>query len=280
MRTALFFVLACALSGCFINLNASCIDSLRNGTETDVDCGGSCVACGLNKACALNSDCASGLCSGGYCVAVGNCHDSTANGSETDIDCGGGTCSACANGKACKINSDCTSSLCAGGAYCTSFTTPSGGDTFGILAGATPVLPQDGASLFALQSGGVGSFQLAFPSDLKTQHALSGSIFVPGTIDNMPVNQIACSYCQGPLYLNAALTSSPSGTRIDFYGLTYDLGNGKTQQGFYFSTATEPVILDLYIDGDNNIANRIYYVSQTTGLNASPNHVPFQLKTH
>jgi hypothetical protein len=48
---------------------ASCTDGVRNGTESDVDCGGSCGAtCAANKACNTSADCQSGLCTGSFCT--------------------------------------------------------------------------------------------------------------------------------------------------------------------------------------------------------------------
>jgi hypothetical protein len=95
---------------------ASCSDAIKNGTETDVDCGGTCAAkCANGKLCAVNADCSSTLCSGGVCAALPSCFDAIKNGTETDIDCGG-TCAAdCANGKTCAVNADCLSSNCSGG---------------------------------------------------------------------------------------------------------------------------------------------------------------------
>ena len=48
---------------------ATCIDGMKNGSETDIDCGGSCAAnCGSGKQCIVNSDCQSGLCKAtGFC---------------------------------------------------------------------------------------------------------------------------------------------------------------------------------------------------------------------
>ena len=40
-----------------------CDDHVRNGSETDVDCGGSCGACGLCAGCVMDSDCLAGTCS-------------------------------------------------------------------------------------------------------------------------------------------------------------------------------------------------------------------------
>jgi hypothetical protein len=45
-----------------------CNDGARNGDETDVDCGGSCVACAACRGCRSGNDCATGLCEGGQCT--------------------------------------------------------------------------------------------------------------------------------------------------------------------------------------------------------------------
>lgn len=47
---------------------ASCTDGQRNGTESDVDCGGSCGPCGLDAGCAGPTDCQSGRCHLGACL--------------------------------------------------------------------------------------------------------------------------------------------------------------------------------------------------------------------
>lgn len=48
----------------------ACTDGIKNGMESDVDCGGSgCNKCGHQKACAGPADCASGVCDTAVCVA-------------------------------------------------------------------------------------------------------------------------------------------------------------------------------------------------------------------
>jgi len=54
---------------------ASCTDGVKNGDETDVDCGGSCSPCANGTNCLVNSDCQSGVCSGGTCAAGPTCGD-------------------------------------------------------------------------------------------------------------------------------------------------------------------------------------------------------------
>lgn len=55
-----------------------CTDGIRNGTETDVDCGGSCAACAAGRSCSQNSDCSTGSCSGNTCVTPSSCSAATA----------------------------------------------------------------------------------------------------------------------------------------------------------------------------------------------------------
>lgn len=48
----------------------SCTDGVRNGTETDVDCGGTCAAdCANGETCSVNADCTSQNCVAGVCQA-------------------------------------------------------------------------------------------------------------------------------------------------------------------------------------------------------------------
>jgi hypothetical protein len=89
------------------------VDWVANGTETDLDCGGSCAPCADLKACGVAADCKSGICDAKVCKA-GSCADTVKNGSETDVDCGG-TCGACEAGKACGVAADCKSGVCGGG---------------------------------------------------------------------------------------------------------------------------------------------------------------------
>ncbi|MEO7329549.1 MAG: DNRLRE domain-containing protein, partial [Minicystis sp.] len=92
----------------------ACNDHAKNGSETDMDCGGpSCAPCADTKQCGAGGDCQSGICLGGICHAAG-CSDGLKNGGETGVDCGG-ICSPCANGAPCLVAADCQSSVCIGG---------------------------------------------------------------------------------------------------------------------------------------------------------------------
>ena len=91
----------------------TCINGVRDGDESDVDCGGSCPAgCGVGQGCGDNSDCASNLCTDGVCREPGDCGDGVQGGAETDVDCGGPDCDPCDDGEGCNDGSDCMSGVC------------------------------------------------------------------------------------------------------------------------------------------------------------------------
>ena len=95
---------------------ATCTDGLRNGTETDIDCGGSaCDPCVESKGCAGTADCISEVCTNDVCQAPA-CSDGVKNGNEIDVDCGG-SCGAgsCKTGQKCSASADCVSTDCDAG---------------------------------------------------------------------------------------------------------------------------------------------------------------------
>jgi hypothetical protein len=88
---------------------------VKNGKETDVDCGGGvCTKCVPGKVCSLGADCTSAVCKAGLCQAP-TCSDATKNGTETGVDCGGGACATCPAGQGCGAGTDCQSGVCTGG---------------------------------------------------------------------------------------------------------------------------------------------------------------------
>jgi hypothetical protein len=97
-----------------ICLSSSCGDGIKNGEETDVDCGGTlCGQCDVGLACAADNDCATEVCDDVKHVCLhGQCGDGEMNNAETDIDCGGDTCTPCEATQGCEAASDCRSGLC------------------------------------------------------------------------------------------------------------------------------------------------------------------------
>ncbi len=118
-------------------------DGLKNGAETDVDCGGGAPTnapkCLATKACLVPADCVDDDCTGNVCVApTGN--DGKKNGNESDVDCGSsgvGTntnAARCDAGKLCADGNDCRSGGCNHKGVCAaarSCTIPNGGTTCG-----------------------------------------------------------------------------------------------------------------------------------------------------
>jgi hypothetical protein len=49
-------------------VGATCFDNVQNGSETDVDCGGTCAPCAVGRMCLHASDCLSSLCVNNVCT--------------------------------------------------------------------------------------------------------------------------------------------------------------------------------------------------------------------
>jgi hypothetical protein len=94
-----------------------CADHHENGSETDVDCGGSvCQPCTDGRNCKVDPDCVAGYCDlgrGSFCESA-QCLNGVLDGTETDLDCGGGICDGCALGQKCELFLDCASLACDG----------------------------------------------------------------------------------------------------------------------------------------------------------------------
>jgi hypothetical protein len=92
---------------------ALCGDAVKNGSETDTDCGGAmCPHCATGKVCATGTDCVGGTCTGSVCVPT--CSDGLKNNGEADIDCGGANCTKCGVGSTCTGSTDCVTGTCIG----------------------------------------------------------------------------------------------------------------------------------------------------------------------
>lgn len=94
-------------------VGAACDNGVKDGNETDRDCGGDCQPCLDGLACRVGGDCDSRRCVSGRC-AEPRCDDQQHNGDETDTDCGG-SCAPCANGAGCERDADCASGYCIDG---------------------------------------------------------------------------------------------------------------------------------------------------------------------
>ncbi|MDI1451820.1 hypothetical protein QHF85_47695, partial [Polyangium sp. 6x1] len=122
-------------AACVNNACIACDDGAMNGTETGVDCGGTCPDKCLAAACADNGECASGFCADGVCcdtACTGACKSCKLTGSEgtctnvplgmTDdapacmgtMTCDGAGVCKLANGQSCGNGGACASGKCEG----------------------------------------------------------------------------------------------------------------------------------------------------------------------
>jgi len=117
-------------AGINVTATSTCSDAVQNGTETGVDCGGSCPACAGSAPC-------SGLCTGpiiftsanfnsGNLGTAATCHQTVAN-------IGGGNCGNFAAGRTFRINNTLVS--CTGGNWSSVPAKRNGGYCFQATAG-------------------------------------------------------------------------------------------------------------------------------------------------
>lgn len=101
----------------FVCVPPSCMDGMKDGNETGLDCGGpTCGACANGQMCVGGGDCVSGFCSGGVCTACST--DANCPGTSY-CDTGTGKCTADnVDGTTCTGNAQCTSGHCADGVCC------------------------------------------------------------------------------------------------------------------------------------------------------------------
>ena len=118
----------CASGVCNGTCQASlCTDGLKNGTESDADCGDPammCPRCALRKRCGRSSSCASESCAVGNstgffrmeCVQA-TCSNGVKDPDELDVDCGdlALACARCGTGQKCSVGLSCASGRCGPG---------------------------------------------------------------------------------------------------------------------------------------------------------------------
>src|SRR5256885_11378462 len=119
-KTRLAFTFAFVAAGCGDQAvhfkEVSCSDQIKNESETDVDCGGTCDGCGEGRGCLEGADCKSMVCLNVLCGGLpSSCTDGKKDGRESDVDCGGGECPLCPDGKGCGNSNDCKSGVCKDG---------------------------------------------------------------------------------------------------------------------------------------------------------------------
>jgi hypothetical protein len=122
-----------------LDANDPCNNKVKDGTETDVDCGGSsCPKCGNGLHCGGVSDCKIPICTGGVCGACNgttvcpigqSCVAGFCRACTTGADCNGqvcnsGTCEPCKLTSECGTGEVCNYGTCTGGNQVSMYTCP------------------------------------------------------------------------------------------------------------------------------------------------------------
>ncbi|MDI1446698.1 hypothetical protein [Polyangium sp. 6x1] len=94
----------------------TCKDGVKNGSETDIDCGGTaCAPCDVGGVCNGPLDCIEAVCDpAAKTCSAASCTDGSLNGAETSPDFGGPTCPPTSVGSGCKVPEDCATGVCQG----------------------------------------------------------------------------------------------------------------------------------------------------------------------
>ena len=283
--TLLACLFALGNAGCVVTTTNSCLDGIRDGLETDIDCGGGlCPACGPGRTCLAARDCTTAVCGpGGVCGTGSSCTDFILNGTETDVDCGGGACPACGVGRVCRVPADCASGACVSGRCAvTAFSAAPAADLYRIVGGqGVTVQPGTLAGYGITAAAGGSSFRLVWTGDgtvSGTYREFYGSVSTDGSFVSITPG------CGGvcPVGTNDYVSQPyavTNGTAVDFDGF-----NVNGLEGFDFVVtggATgigEPVYFDLYVDGQH-VPQSCYFFDRTTSMQASPQAIPFGLTT-
>src|SRR6478735_8605416 len=97
----------------------ACNDNVKNGSESDVDCGGGeCEPCFERWHSNGGHDCQSGQCGGPFdneTCEPSHCGDHLLDFDEGDVDCGGADCHRCEPGSRCTAERDCLDNSCQDG---------------------------------------------------------------------------------------------------------------------------------------------------------------------
>ncbi|MDB4953681.1 MAG: Tryptophan synthase alpha chain [Myxococcales bacterium] len=165
IRETIAAIACVGLFGCGSGPVPLCNDGVRNGDETDVDCGGTCGPCedgGVHVDADVDAPlvCGQTSCAGRTCP-LPSCFDGIRDGQETDVDCGGGICRKCAGARHCTTACDCFNGQCIAGT-CSSLLTVSFADAVRYASGFKP---------YAIMSGDLdadGDLDLAVANEIDS----------------------------------------------------------------------------------------------------------------
>jgi len=89
-----------------------CHDGVQNGTETQIDCGGTCGGCPLGSPCGTGTDCNSGFCTDGVCC------NAACNGTCEACDLGGSVSACTPYAAGTDPETECNPDVCGGTSAC------------------------------------------------------------------------------------------------------------------------------------------------------------------
>jgi len=204
-------------------------DHVKNGDETDVDCGGlAAPKCADGKMCNTGDDCASGACTGGKCKAPAP-DDHIRNGDETDVDCGGSKAPKCGTDKGCLKDDDCAKGACSYAKKCVEFkscTGHFGGDTCGAGETGEPSAKHESCCVTVTNSAGkrVGKYLVTagrmrafvekYDGNLQQWAATSPAGWNEGWTDMLPASIDDALFMLGPnLKRGCSITQEGQGAR-------------------------------------------------------------------
>ena len=263
----------------------ACTDHIKNGTETDVDCGGDkCSPCADTKSCLAGPDCMNGICTGGTCVAP-SCTDGIKNGTELDVDCAG-SCGvmSCKEGQACDDNAQCKSQMCAGTNVCISpkrvFIT-SGRFTGSQIGGLTGADAKCQAEADAAQLGGTYKAWLSditgSPSTRFKRSLLAPYVRTDGLVLAQNYDDLIDGTLGGPINKNAMNQTQTGAAICDTNTFWVWSNTGSDGVGFGDASSCSGWTSNLGGSawGRNDRSDSLWASSCSGGANPAPPEIPF-----
>lgn len=205
----------------FYVVESHCINGVKDGGETAIDCGGNCEPCNFDECtidsgiCARDNVCCNGWCKDGICRSP-SCYDGVKNQGEVKVDCGGPcvSCGACLQDNDCSTDGRYICNKTTGSCNLLNCTTSAECPTLQWCTGTDCIISQNGVFIakqtycdtnahvctFYNQGTGNGTtYQIGLDITPNTGHAIN----ISGTIMNI-LN------CEDDNYGFTARTNTPS----------------------------------------------------------------------
>jgi uncharacterized delta-60 repeat protein len=215
----------------------SCMDGVRSGMESDVDCGAVCSQrCGVGQACRTGQDCGSTFCHATLSTCVSSaCADGRVSAGESDVDCGG-PCQPCAVGRVCMADQDCAGA-CRAGTCVQTFVI--GVAVTGLPLSNSVELANDGETLlvsgdgsYAFQRSTTGPYAVTIARQPAQAFCTvtNGAGTATANVSNVVVT------CQRRYFIGGTVTGLPTGGSVTLENQGTDPLVVSTDGSFTFST--------------------------------------------